>query len=298
MRVTNGNLSQAIVSQLQRRMSEQARLQREVASGQRITNPSDDPAAAARVLQLQSEKQQVQQFADNNERGTEIVKASYSAVEQLKRLSDRAGELAVLGAGVTSPDAYRAYSAEANQLIEQAVQVANTQYAGEHLLAGTRTDAPPFAAMRNGAGEIVSASYVGAADAAQFRISEGATLSPYTSGATNQQFAGFVNNLVSLRDALASQDAAAVGNAHASLATSEDDFLVALSDIGAKQTRFEADAQQNSARFTELENLTAHETDVDLPQTVVELTQAQSAYEAALQSSAKMMELSLLDFVR
>jgi flagellar hook-associated protein 3 FlgL len=298
MRVPFSSYPNSLVTQLQGLTSRQSKLQSQAATGQRITNPCDDPAATARVLRIQAEKQQTHQFASNNARAAEINETSFSAVEQLKNVSDRAGELSVLGSGVASADAYRAYSTETNQLIEQALQVANSKFGGEYLFAGTRTDAAPFVASRDTNGNITSVTYEGAATAAEFRIGEDATLSPYTSGTTNQQIAGFLNHLVSLRDALGSQDPAQVTAARQGVQTSEDHLLVTLSDLGAVQSRLEVNDAQNTARFAKLDDLTASDTDADLAQTIVKLTQAQTAYQAALQSGAQIMHMSLLDYLR
>ena len=83
-----------------------------------------------------------------------------------------------------------------------------------------------------------------------------------------------------------------------SLEASESDLLITLSGIGAKQTRLEADRVQNESRFEELDRLSATETDADLPSTVVQLTQAQTSYQAALQSGSKILSMSLLDYIR
>lgn len=298
MRIPNHTSSETLVGQLQRLTARQSQLQDQVASGQRITRASDDPAAMGRVLQLQAEKQGIQQFASNNDRALALTQTSFAAVSQLKSVSDRASEIAILGSGVTSPDAFPTYAAETDQLLEQALQVANSAYSGEQLFGGTKSDTPPFSATRDASGRITAVTYHGAAAGAEVRISEGGKLSPFTSGAENQGIATFMNNLVALRDALRGGDAAAVQTARGSLESSEDDLLVTISDIGAKQTRLEAAAAQNTARFAELERLTAAETDIDLAQTVVKLTQAQTAYQAALQSGAQTLNLSLLDYLR
>lgn len=296
MRVPNNSFSGTLVAQLQKLSEKQSMLHNQAATGQRIADPSDDPAAFTRVLQLQEEKQQIQQFAKNNNRAHDISQSSFTVIEQFKNLSDRAGELAVLGSGVTSSQGW-AYAAEAEQMIEQAVQFGNTQYSGEHLFGGTKSDAPPFTATRDAAGKITSVSYTGAAAGAEFRISEGAKASPFTSGSENQRLADFMNNLVSLRDALQSTSASAVQAVRPSLETSESGLLFTLSSIGAKQSRLEANAAQNEARFAELDKLTGAETDADLSQVVVKLTQAQTAYQAALQSGSKILNMSLLDYV-
>lgn len=298
MRVPNFSYSNTLVSQLQSLTARQTMLHNQVATGQRITNPSDDPAATARVLRLQGEKQEIQQFARNNDRALNVSQSSFSTIKQLKTISDRAGELSVLGTGTASPDALSAYGTEAGQMLEQALQTANTQYAGEHLFGGTKTDTAPFTATRDATGKITGVTYNGAANGAQIRVSEGSTVTPFTNGTQNQKLADFMNNMVALRDALQSGSVAAVQSKQAPLQTSENDLLVTMSNIGATQTRLEADRSQNEARFADLENLTAAETDVNIPDTVVKLTQAQSAYQAALQSGSKLLQLSLMDYVR
>lgn len=298
MRIPTSAFPNTLVAQLQQLTTRQATLQNQVATGQRITNPSDDPAATARVLQLQSEMRQVRQFDANNNRALALSQASSTSVRQLKTISDRAGELAVLGNGATSPDAYTAYGYESNQLLEQALQAANTQFAGEHLFGGTKSDSAPFTATRDASGKITAVTYTGAASAAQFTTSEGSRISPTTDGTENQQFADFMNHLVSLRDALKTGNQAGVQAVQPNLNTSETHILNTVSDLGAKQTRLEADTSQNQARFAELSKLSGAQTDVDLPSTVVKLTQSQSAYQAALQSGAKILNLSILDYLR
>lgn len=297
MRIPNTPVAQTLVSRLGDLTARQARLHDQATTGQRLTNPNDDPAAMGRVLNIQAEKQQIQQFAKNNARALNISQSSFAAVEQLKKTSDRAGELSVLGTGTSGADAMRAYGTEVEGLLETALQIANTKYTGEHVFGGTKTDTPPFTATRDANGLITGVTYVGAANGPEVRISESGKVSPFTDGTDNQKFADFMNNLVSLRDALNSGSVGNVITSQTGLRASEDDLVVTIADIGAKQTRLEADRSQNEARFAELEKLTGAETDVDISQTIVELTQAQTAYEAALKSGAQALSMSLLDYL-
>lgn len=298
MRISNSSISDSLVSRLQKLNSKQTELQAQISSGQRITVASDDPAAMQRVLGLQADRQHVQQWARNGDRALSVSQASFAGVKELKGVSDRAGEIAVLGVSVTSPDGYRAYSSETNALLEQALQSANTRQAGQHLFGGTQTDTPPFTATRDAGGNITAVSYAGTASAAQFQVSDGTTLTPQTDGATNRKFADFMNTLVSLRDALGAQNVPGIQTAQTGLANSETDLLVTLSDIGATQTRLESSKGVNGSQFADLQQLSSAETDVDFAQTIVKLTQAQTAYQAALQSGAQTLQHSLLDYVR
>jgi flagellar hook-associated protein 3 FlgL len=129
-------------------------------------------------------------------------------------------------------------------------------------------------------------------------VGEGASVTPYTDEATNKQFGDFINNLVALRDALKTGDTDALGQADTKLQASEDNLLTTISGIGAVQTRLESNDTQNQARFASLQSLTSNETDVDLAPTMVKLSQTQTAYQAALQSGAQILQTSLLDYLR
>jgi flagellar hook-associated protein 3 FlgL len=298
MRIPNTTSAGNLVTRLQQLTARQAKVQDQVSSGQRITDPSDDPAAMARVLRFASEKTQIQQWARNNDRATEISEASFAALKGLKTTTDRAGELTVLASGTAGPEALQAYAMETDQMLEQALQAANTQHGGEYLFGGTKSDSAPFTATRDASGKITGVTYNGAASAAQIRVSEGTPVSPYTDGAENQQLGAFLNGLVALRDGLSAGDTTAVQAARPALESGEDNLLGTISRVGATQTRLEAARTQNGARFTELEKLTGHETDVDVATSMVNLSQAQAAYEAALRSGATMLQTSLLDYIR
>ena len=71
-----------------------------------------------------------------------------------------------------------------------------------------------------------------------------------------------------------------------------------IGNLGAVQTRLQAASAANSSRFTNLENLISADADADLPQTIIQLNKTQSAYQAALQTGAKIMGQSLLDYVK
>jgi flagellar hook-associated protein 3 FlgL len=297
MRIPDSNNSESLLSNLQRLTSRQSTLQNQVSSGQRITLPSDDPAAAGRVLKMQAEKLRVQQYADNAAKALEVNQTSYSSIEGLKSISDRAGELGTLGVGINDPTGMKAYGTELNQLIEQGLQNANSQYGGVYIFGGTATDNPPFTATRDAAGKITGVAYSGASSGASVNIGENATISPYTNSQTNQQIGDFLNNLVAMRDALSSGSVDAVQAAQPGLQTSEDNILNTVSDIGTVQTRLEASTAQNTARFSELEKLTSKDADADITDTIVKLTQTQTAYQAALQVGAQVMRTSLIDYL-
>jgi flagellar hook-associated protein 3 FlgL len=298
MRISSNNVSDAIVRQIQQLSSQQAKLQNQVSTGLRISQPEDDPAAVGRVLNLESESRQLAQFGANASRALEVAQVSASGLQGLKKISDRAGELATLGTGVLGPDGMKTYAAEADQLIEEALQFANTRSNGDYVYAGSKIDAPPFNATRDVNGKVAAVSYDGDAAQTTIPLSEGSSISPTTDGATNTNFKSFIDGLIALRDALNSGTVANVSAAQPALASSGDALVSAIADNGGVQTRIEAAQSQQADRAISLTGLISHETDADLPTTIVKLNQTQTAYQAALASAAKIMNQSLLDYIK
>lgn len=298
MRVTNSTVSENIVDQIQRLSTQQAKLQNQVSTGQRIFQPEDDPAAVARVLDLQAEQRNIAQYSSNAARALQISQASFSGLQSIKTVSDRANQIATLGGGALNASQSAAYASEVNQLIEQTVQSANSKFGNDYLYAGTAVDTVPFVAARDAQGNVTSVTYAGNTNQSAVPLSETATVTPNTSGATNLSIRDFINQLVALRDSLNANSAPAISTARTNLASSEDTIVSALAEHGGVQTRIEANQSQQTDRQTNVEKLISTEADADLPSTIVKLTQTQTAYQAALQSAANIMRISLLDYIK
>ena len=103
MRVTGTMFSESLVGQLSRLTTRQNQLQTQAATGQRISLPEDDPGAVRRTLDLQAESRTIAQQRKNIAALKEQATVSYGAMAALKRISDRAGEIAVLADGTRSP---------------------------------------------------------------------------------------------------------------------------------------------------------------------------------------------------
>ena len=298
MRIPTQSVSEGITRQLAQLSARQSKLQNQVATGQRIFQPEDDPAAIGRVLTLQSERSQVQQFARNADRALQISQSSFAGLQTVKKISDRAGEIATLGQSAVNVDSFRAYGAEIEQLVEQGLQQVNTKLGNDFLFGGTAVDSAPFTATRDSNGKVTGITYNGTAAAAAIQISENSTISPGNSGATNQNLADFLNNLVALRDALQSGNSASVASTRGPLDVSENKLVETMGERGAIQLRIEVARDQLTVRYQDSEKLISAEADADLAETIVKLNQTQTAYQAALQSAASIMKISLLDYLR
>lgn len=311
MRVTGNMFTENLVGQLARITTRQNRLQEQAATGQRISQPEDDPGAMRRVLGLQTESRAVEQHRKNVAALQEQATVSHHAMTAMRRISDRAGEIAILADGTKSPENLRYYATEVTQLIQQAAHLANTQYRGDSVFAGTKTDQPAYTVSLSPTGQVTAVTYQGNASVAETTIAEGVTMSAQAVGSNTtgtgprgllaDSAAGvdFFAHLISLQDHLQAGDAAAVNSTDLpALQRDEDNFLYHLAQNSAVQARLETTDQLAANRTLAVEKLISGEADADLAQTLVRLNETQNAYQAALQTAGRIMNLSLLDYLR
>lgn len=311
MRITTNTFPNSLVDQLGQLNQRQYRLQNQATTGQRITNPEDDPAAMQRVLSLETESKAVAQYQRNAAVLKEKAQATYQVVKDLKTTSDRAGELSVLATGTRSSDDLMAYAKETKELILQAVQAANSKFRGDYLLSGTLSDRPPFVVETDADGYVTRVTYQGNESVATSEIAEGTTVSAQTLGANTsgsgprglitdtRSGADFFNHLISLQNHLLAGDTTAIANTdRLALAQDEENLVLHASENGILQGRLESASTSADRRSESLEALISNEVDADLAQTLVRLNQTQTAYQAALQSGAQLLQSSLLDYLR
>jgi flagellar hook-associated protein 3 FlgL len=297
MRIATNTMSSAITTQIDNLSAQQAVLQNEVSTGQDVTEPGDNPAAVNTALMLESQLRQTDQYASNSAQALSVAQAASTGLTTLQDVANRAGELATLGTGTTGTDSMSSYATEANQLIEEAVTAANTEYNGQYLYGGTATSSPPFAVTRDASGDITSVSYNGNSSSAPIQIAAGTSVAATTDGTTNQGFASLINDLVSLRDALNSGDTTAVAATETNLTNDGDNITAAIATNGGIQSRIEAAQNQQTTDTTNLNTQLSSTVDADLATTVTKLDQTQTAYSAALESAVSSMQISILNYI-
>lgn len=297
MLVSTNSLDNNIIAQIEQLTAQQTQLQTEVSTGLRISAPSDDPTAFGRVMVDNTESRANAQYSANATAALATSQATYSALQQIKSISDRATQIGTLATGTLGSAGMSAYGAEVDQLIQQTVQLGNSQLNNTYLFSGTAVTTTPFTTTTNAQGEITAVAYAGNGSQASIPISSSANLAPGADPATNQGITSFLNNLISLRDALNANDPAATATAQSGLLSTENTIVNSISEQGAVQTRIQVSQDQQTSLAQTLGQLVSNETSTDLPTTVAKLTQAQNAYQAAVQSAAALMQKNILTYL-
>lgn len=297
MRITNNMVTNNILGEIQSLDTQQTSLQSEVSSGLSVTQPSDNPAAYGQVVQLESENSALAQYSDNANQALNVANSTYSGLSSLMSIYDRATQLGSLGTGTNGADSQTAYATELGQLVQQAIQVANTQVGGSYLFAGTATSAAPYTTTTDSNGNITAVNYVGNSSQTSIPLSSTSSVAAGSTGATNQGIATMINDMISLQNALNSGDAGQISSANTALGGDEDTITNAVAENGAIQARIESEQTQQTSLGTNLNSIISDETSDNLATTEVNLNQTELAYQAALETAASVMHLSILNYV-
>lgn len=179
MRITSDTLRDTFLAALQSTQQQLNRTQEQVATGLRVTRPSDDPLAATRIQGLEAGVSRLEQFQRNTGLLRSRLGLEESVLAQAGNILQRARELAVVANNATQSNATRqSIAVELRQGLAALIDIANSQdAAGRHLFAGFQEQTQPFVASASGA------SYFGDQGQRQLQVGDTRTIADTDSGA-------------------------------------------------------------------------------------------------------------------
>jgi len=292
MRVANKTIYDIIKFNLGNITEELNRANKVVATGKRITELSDDPVGLTQALNIKSSLSNIEQLGRNISMGRSWLTASESALTQVQNQISDARALCVQMATATTGSAERASAAATVQnTLEEIVSLANTEVNGRYIFAGSKTDAAPFS--RDNDTNVVT--YNGDNKAFTMKIGRDATVEVGSDG--EAVFGDIFTTLSDLKDALEADDVSGIQAAMSNLDTHFDRISTKISEIGSKMLRMETKEKIfQDLNITNTERLSKIE-DADITEAIMDLKAKELAYKAALASSARVMQLSLVDYL-
>jgi flagellar hook-associated protein 3 FlgL len=285
-----------------------AKFSDQISSGKKVTSSSDNPAAFASIVQGKAVGKRTAVYQQTLSDATTDLNAGSSALQSVNDILVRAKQLALEGANSsTDSAAYNSLATEADSLLSSLISSTNSQQDGTYLFGGTADNAPPFRVATTGPdGKPATIAYDGAAERGRNLVGAQQTVDTKYVGQDVFQTAGadVFQALIGLRDdlrnsTLSSADKAnAVSNRIGQLDTARDQIGDVIGEQGsaaaglqAIQNRLESIQLNVTSRTGELEG-------TDYAEAVVKLKEQQTIFEATLAVSSKILQPTLLDFIR
>ncbi len=292
-RITQNMLSRQALSGLQNGLGRLAKVQEQLSTGRIINRPSDDPTGSTSAMRLRASVTAQQQYARNADDGIGWLDHADSTLSSMTGQVRRARELALQGAnsGSLGPLARAALATEVDQIRQGLIGDANATYLGRPIFGGITSGGTAYDA---------TGTYVGVPGAVNRTVADGVRVRVDVEGPTVLGPAGdsVFDHLAALSTALRAGDAAAISTAIDDLGVDGDRIIGTQADVGTRTSRLER--ARTAAQDAEL-SLTASLSEIestDLPKATVELQMQEVAYQAALAATSRVMQPSLLDFLR
>ena len=272
--------------------------EQQLASGNSVNQPSDNPVAAAQIVSLNTLLSQNATYAQNTQNGISILQASTQTIGSALTLMQSAQQIAVQGQNstLTSQD-MSAMADQVNALLEQMLTTANQQYSNTYLFSGTQT-AAPFVATRDAQGLIQSVTYTGDTGVLQRTYGPSQTIPISLPG--SQVFQGSTDMfaaLVSLRNDLQAGNQTNIATDLTSLGQGMAQLTNADSSLGADLQRLQLSQSALQSYGQYLQTQLASTQSANIPAVTLQFSEQQASLQAALQAGSKIMQTTLLNYL-
>lgn len=292
MRVTQSMLSNNMLRNLSNSYNKMGKLQEQIATGKKVNRPSDDPVSVMKGMGYRMQVDKVQQFQRNMGEVHNWLDNTDDALDKVGSALKRSYELVVNGSTdtMTKEDREKLRS-ELEQLQAQIKDLANTKVGNKHLFSGTKTKMPLYDKDGNLNTDTNQEEVL-------IEVFDGVTLPVNIKG--EELFEGINKAFNELYEEIDdnTNDQAAYDKAIESIQGQLDAVLIVRADLGARQNRAEMmEERLASLELSSIKQMSDNE-DVDYEKAITEMITEESIHRAALSVGARIIQPSLVDFLR
>ena len=303
-RVTHETIQRSTLRNLQTNLSQVATLQAQLSSGKRIQVPSDDPSATGQALSLRATTSQLDQYQRNGQDGdswlTTVDTALTTALGYLRNARDLVVQSGDGGLGQTSRDAL---ADNIDGLRAGLLSQANTRYQGRNVFAGTSDATAAFTVDDSGGTNVYT--WTGSATATVDRkVGPSTTVRVDTDGSQAFGWTDPSTGTQSTVFALMDKISAGLRNGDDVTGTLNDldsvmqTMLTAASSNGSRQKVLENTLSDVSSQQLTIKGQLSSVEDVDMASVIMNLQMQEVTYQGALAAGARVLQPTLLDFLR
>ncbi|WP_456445887.1 flagellar hook-associated protein FlgL [Thiolapillus sp.] len=301
MRISTAQWYRQGVDSMLRNQSNLSKTQLQLASGQRLLSPADDPSAATRALELDSMLATVDQYQRNADMAESRLRREEDVLDGTGNILQRVRELAVRATnGTLSAGDRQAIAEEVRQHLDGLLALGNaTDTNGEYIFGGYRTDTPPIA--DNGSG-----NYTYQGDQGQRLLQIGSSRQVASNDPGDQVFMGIddgaggsSNTFAILHDFVTDLEAnTPSGTTLTALDNALDKVQAVRTRLGGRMNAIDNQRGINESFSLVMEQNRSDLKDLDYAEAVSRLQQQQLMLQASQQSFMKVEGLSLFNYLR
>ncbi|HHU89556.1 MAG TPA: flagellar hook-associated protein FlgL [Clostridiaceae bacterium] len=303
MRITNNMLINNMMQSLSGNLMRTQKYFNQLASGKKISLPSDDPIVASKALKLRTDVSEIAQYKRNTDDATAWMDITEATMSQMTDLVHRMKEITNQAANGTNTDEdLLKIREEASELRSQLISLGNATYAGRYIFSGYKTDKPllnddgTYNIDVNNSEQI--RFEIGIGDNININVPGSDLFNRTIVGASAGNKSEFVDTFDKVIAAMDSDDKSELSKLLGDLDDELGNLLRVRAGLGARMNRVELAAgrlEDDNVNFTKL--MSKNE-DVDIAEAIMKLQNEENVYRASLATGARVIQPSLVDFLK
>lgn len=297
MRVTQNMLMKQSYSGLQASMNRLASVQEQLTTGKVLNRPSDDPSGTTVAMRLRASLAAQKQYQRNGDDGIGWLNQADSTLATVTNQLNRAVDLAIQGStGAASDQSYEALASEIDQIRASLISAGNNTYLGRPIFGGLTAGTVAY----NDDGTLADPDALGTGIGVVRTIATGSTVrvDVEATDVFGDEGDSVFEHLAALSDALRSGDSSAISSAQDALQIDLSRITDVRSEVGARTNRIETAQSVAADQQLAMTNSLSEVEDTDLAEATVNLQMQEVAYQAALAATGRVIQPSLLDYLK
>ncbi|AET70315.1 flagellar hook-associated protein 3 [Desulfosporosinus orientis DSM 765] len=307
MRITYNTMNYNYLSSLNKTLEKEYNVQSQLADGKALHKPSDDPVKVVRSLRFRTNLSLNEQYTQNISDAQSWMKTTESNMQDLDEIMITIKEKVIQGSTGTNPqEAVQTIGAAVDDMINHIITIGNTKLGNRYIFAGQNDKTEPFTRSvdpitnkdvitYNGDNQKISMPiHPGEADPAQDSVN-----------LTGEDVFGpnmkVITDLFQIKDKLLDGSTEAQEwlstTGLANLEADTDSILQAHTRLGTRMASYDMAQTILEDSNTIITGDLANNEEVDVAKAIMDYKNAENVYKMSLQIGAKILPMSLADFL-
>ena len=324
MRITNASMVRSHLYDTQNNLTNMSKINQQISTGKVINTVSDDPHKAIKIMNINNEIKYTEKYNYNIDESVGWMNTTDGALDNVGNLLGEIKETILkVGNGTYSQNEMKSLNEDMNEKIKQLADTLNSTYGGKYLFAGTNVDDAPLKVVENPDGSVKLEfskdkngqtipntddlkADISSGINIDYNISVGEILNIKDGNGNTVNLLDEINNLSTLMNDIANGDEQTAAKAKETLLNDTKGKIDTLFDhvvnertsLGVRVSTAEKIKELNDEDILNIQDVLSKTQDTDVVEKFIELKSAEMIYQASIQVGAKLIQPTILDYIR
>ena len=324
MRITNASMVRSHLYDTQNNLTNMSKINQQISTGKVINTVSDDPHKAIKIMNINNEIKYTEKYNYNIDESVGWMNTTDGALDNVGNLLGEIKETILkVGNGTYSQNEMKSLNEDMNEKIKQLADMLNSTHGGKYLFGGSSVDDAPITVIENPDGTVKLEfskdkngqtipntddlkADISSGINIDYNISVGEILNIKDGNGNTVNLLDEINNLSTLMNDIANGDEQTAAKAKETLLNDTKGKIDTLFDhvvnertsLGVRLSTAEKIKELNDEDILNIQDVLSKTQDTDVVEKFIELKSAEMIYQASIQVGAKLIQPTILDYIR